>query len=172
MLCRKALAKPYPRPKFAPLPRERVNRAGVYENLGLDNFDPVNLVHKEGFRMVKCWGVIYTCLVTRHVYLDLVMDLSVEAFLKAWVPHPVADAPEVKMEKFNQNLVLHSQNPGVQKFGHIGVLFEHRIHRPPEMGTKLFVRLWSLRNTCVWSPTLSPSKLHICHFSPSPAPQG
>jgi hypothetical protein len=69
----------------------------------------VNLVLKEGFRMAKCWGMIYTCLVTRHVYLDLVMELSAEAFLKTWVPRPIGGAPEVKMKKFNQNLVLHSQ---------------------------------------------------------------
>ncbi len=77
--CKTLHGGPYKLPKMPQLPVERVTRAKPFEFSGLDYFGPLWI--KVGSEKVKVWVCLFTCLVTRAVYLDVAMDLSAASFL-------------------------------------------------------------------------------------------
>ncbi len=81
-VCRKVQGGPYPAPPMAPLPAERITRAKPFQFTGLDYLGPVwyKLANGEKF---KSWICLFTCLVTRAVHLELVMDMTAAEFLNA-----------------------------------------------------------------------------------------
>ena len=57
---------------MAPLPIERLKPAPY---IGIDLFGPIKIRGEENKRSVgKTYGIIYTCLLTRAVHLDLSVD--------------------------------------------------------------------------------------------------
>lgn len=79
--CRLQKATPLT-PEMAALPLCRLavsTRAFTYT--GTDLFGPINV--KIGRRKEKRWGIIFTCLTTRAVYLDVVNSLSAAACMQA-----------------------------------------------------------------------------------------
>ncbi|XP_057695374.1 uncharacterized protein LOC130917729 [Corythoichthys intestinalis] len=77
--CQKWRAKPET-PKMADLPpaRLRLHHPAFYST-GMDCFGPLEV--KVGRRTEKRWGILYKCLTTRAVYIDLLTSLDVDAFL-------------------------------------------------------------------------------------------
>jgi len=70
----------------APLPTDRSTRSLPWDKVGLDFFGPY-LVTSSCHTcrdLVKCWGLIFTCFVTRAVHLELVEDMSTLTFLQAF----------------------------------------------------------------------------------------
>lgn len=67
-------------PKMADLPstRLRLHKPAFYSS-GVDCFGPYAV--KVGRRTEKRWGIIYKCLTTRAVYLDLLGHIDTDAFL-------------------------------------------------------------------------------------------
>lgn len=66
------------------LTRDRVVPAFQFENSGVDYAGPINI--KEGRhkpKHVKGYIVVFLCLATKGIHLELVVDLSTEAFLAA-----------------------------------------------------------------------------------------
>ncbi|XP_011859693.1 PREDICTED: uncharacterized protein LOC105557134 [Vollenhovia emeryi] len=63
----------------APLPRDRVRDARVFEIVGVDFAGPLYLKAE-----VKAWVCIFTCAVYRAVHLELVSSLSAERFMEAF----------------------------------------------------------------------------------------
>ncbi|KAL0803272.1 hypothetical protein ABMA28_017250 [Loxostege sticticalis] len=73
-VCKIRRAKALP-PLMGQLPDFRVKEGGrPFTHTGVDYFGP--MLVKIGRRQEKRWGVIYTCLVVRAVYVDLVADLT------------------------------------------------------------------------------------------------
>ncbi|XP_038113822.1 uncharacterized protein LOC119767919 [Culex quinquefasciatus] len=69
---------------MADLPPERVNPCFAFQRVGVDYCGPFYLVH--GLRRgspVKCFVAVFVCLVTKAVHLELVANLTTEAFLAA-----------------------------------------------------------------------------------------
>ena len=67
---------------MAPLPGERLKPAPPWSNTGLDLFGPFHLKGVVNKRSTgKGYGVIFTCLVTRAVFIDIATDYSTDAFL-------------------------------------------------------------------------------------------
>jgi hypothetical protein len=62
----------------APLPEKRVENSVPFQTTGVDLAGPFFL--KDGR---KAWMVIFTCAVFRAIHLDLVMEISTEAFMEA-----------------------------------------------------------------------------------------
>lgn len=60
----------------APLPKDRVKDANVFEVVGIDMAGPLILKGNS-----KVWIVLYTCAIYRAVHLELVSSLSTEAFI-------------------------------------------------------------------------------------------
>lgn len=79
--CKLQRARPMA-PEMAALPQVRlaVNRR-PFSFTGTDLFGPLTITI--GRRKEKRWGIIFTCLTTRAVYLDLVASLSAKACMMA-----------------------------------------------------------------------------------------
>ncbi|XP_062701379.1 uncharacterized protein LOC134285171 [Aedes albopictus] len=69
---------------MADLPSARVNPAPPFMNVGVDYCGPfqVNYPNRRA-SPVKCYVAIFVCLVVKAVHLELVMDLTTQAFLAA-----------------------------------------------------------------------------------------
>ncbi|XP_015373926.1 PREDICTED: uncharacterized protein LOC107168892 [Diuraphis noxia] len=69
---------------MAPLPSVRVTRCRAFENAGVDLCGPINI--RSGLRKVtplKHYIATFVCMVTRAIHLELVRDLSSDAFISA-----------------------------------------------------------------------------------------
>ncbi|XP_073789994.1 uncharacterized protein [Danio rerio] len=77
--CRRWKSKPLV-PKLADLPlaRLRLHKPAFYSN-GVDCFGPFQI--RIGRRSEKRWGIIYKCLTTRAVHLDLLHNMDTDSFL-------------------------------------------------------------------------------------------
>ena len=70
-------------PIMGDLPDVRVNHYRPFLNAGIDFFGPIYI--KSGTRksktFFKYYGCVFVCMSTKAVHLELVSDLSAEAFL-------------------------------------------------------------------------------------------
>lgn len=77
--CQRWRAKPQT-PRLADLPPCRLNLyKPPFHSTGVDCFGPFTV--KVGRRQEKRWGIIYKCMTTRCVHLDLLEHLDTDAFL-------------------------------------------------------------------------------------------
>lgn len=79
IICRKLATQPFQWPTYPQLPLNRVTRSRPFEHIGVDYFGPLKV--KNNNTISKVWVPLYTCLAIRAIHLDLVTDLSAEAFL-------------------------------------------------------------------------------------------
>ncbi|XP_054272891.1 uncharacterized protein LOC128993157 [Macrosteles quadrilineatus] len=81
MRCRLNCAKPVP-PQMAPLPEFRVTRTShPFFYTGVDYFGPIEVT--VGRRHEKRWGVLFICLTTRAVHLEVAHSLNTESCIMA-----------------------------------------------------------------------------------------
>ena len=67
---------------MAPLPIERLKPAPMWHFTGIDLFGPFSVKGEVNKRSAgKAYGAIFTCFLTRAVYVDLSCDYSTDAFL-------------------------------------------------------------------------------------------
>ncbi|CAD5233280.1 unnamed protein product [Bursaphelenchus xylophilus] len=74
--------KPFEKPNPDALPQERITQAVPFENVGIDAFGPYRIQTEAGLR--KRWGCIFACMVTRAVHLEVLEDMTSEAFMRAF----------------------------------------------------------------------------------------
>nr|XP_021329350.1 uncharacterized protein LOC110439121 [Danio rerio] len=67
--------------KMANLPSERMETTPPFTYCGIDCFGPFYI--KEGRRELKRYGLLFTCLCSRAVHIELLDDLSTDAFLNS-----------------------------------------------------------------------------------------
>uniref|UniRef100_A0A914Y5B7 Integrase catalytic domain-containing protein n=1 Tax=Panagrolaimus superbus TaxID=310955 RepID=A0A914Y5B7_9BILA len=78
MRCRRLKALPFALPLMKDLPNVRTH-GKPFESIGVDLCGPFKVkLHQE---VLSAWIVVYTCLVSRAVHLELVTSLSGEAFI-------------------------------------------------------------------------------------------
>ena len=81
VVCRKYRAKVMEQ-KMADLPKERVNPVDkAFSSCGCDYFGPIEV--KRGRSMVKRYGVIFTCLNSRAVHLEVAHSLDTSSCINA-----------------------------------------------------------------------------------------
>lgn len=76
--CRKQDGQAYRSPAPPPLHDYRVKEDFPFANTGIDFAGPIFVKNPKA----KVWISLYTCCVTRAVHLDLIPDMSTEAFLR------------------------------------------------------------------------------------------
>lgn len=72
--------------KMADLPADRLEPAPPFTNVGVDVFGPWQVITRKtrgGSASSKRWGVLFTCLVTRAIHIEVVDSLSSSAFINA-----------------------------------------------------------------------------------------
>ena len=79
MVCRRHEGGPYKMPLMAPLPKTRVTEADAFSRTVLDYLGPMFIKTSDGERQV--WVCLFTCLVTRAMHLELLLDMSADEFL-------------------------------------------------------------------------------------------
>jgi hypothetical protein len=78
--CRKLRHNPQSQ-KMSDIPAIRTEELGPFVHTGMDCFGPFQV--KNGRRYCKAYGVIFTCLSSRAVHLELLDDLSADSFINA-----------------------------------------------------------------------------------------
>ena len=76
--CRRTRAPPQDQ-KMADLPRDRLTPAPPFTYVGVDFFGPY--VAKQGRKESKRYGVMFTCLVSRAVHIEVANSLETDCFL-------------------------------------------------------------------------------------------
>ena len=79
-ICRK-LRGPAQVQKMANLPEERITPAAPFTYSGMDAFGPWYI--KEGRKVLKRWGLIFTCLCSRAIHLETLNSMETDAFINA-----------------------------------------------------------------------------------------
>lgn len=67
--------------KLANLPSERMETTSPFSYCAMDYFGP--FVINKGRKELKCYGLLFTCLCSRAVQIELLDDLSTDAFLNS-----------------------------------------------------------------------------------------
>ena len=70
------------RQQMADLPVERLTPLPPFYNIGVDYFGPFIIKGKVKRIRGKCFGVVFTCFLTRAVHIDLSFNYSTDAFLQ------------------------------------------------------------------------------------------
>ena len=76
--CRK-LRRPVQEQKMADLPPDRVEPTPPFSFCGMDCFGP--FVTKQGRKEYKRYGLLFTCMCSRAVHIEMLEDLSTDSFL-------------------------------------------------------------------------------------------
>ena len=85
VFCRKLRGK-FCAPKMADLPPDRLTPGPPFTFVGLDTFGPWNVVARKtrgGHAASKRWAIIFTCLTSRAIHLEVVDELSTPSFINA-----------------------------------------------------------------------------------------
>jgi len=69
-------------PDMAPHLSARVPESAPFTNTGLDYLGP--LQYKENGELKKAWVFLFTCMVTRAIHLELVTNMTTDAFLNCF----------------------------------------------------------------------------------------
>ena len=76
--CRK-LRRPVEEQKMADLPQERVEATPPFAFCGMDCFGP--FVTKQGRKDHKRYGLLFTCMCSRAVHIEMLEDMSTDSFI-------------------------------------------------------------------------------------------
>ena len=82
--CQRHQGKPYKPPPAPPLPAFRVNEARPFSHTGVDFAGPLYVRDTVNSTPRKVWMCLFTCCVTRAVHLELVPDMTTEAFIRCF----------------------------------------------------------------------------------------
>jgi hypothetical protein len=83
IICQMFFKKPAAQ-KMAPLPVDRLKVVSPFENSGVDVFGPYG-VKNGGRATLKRWVVLFTCMSTRAVHMEILRDMSTPTFINALV---------------------------------------------------------------------------------------
>ncbi|XP_063955602.1 uncharacterized protein LOC135154201 [Lytechinus pictus] len=78
--CRR-LRRPQEEQKMANLPRDRVEPSAPFTNVGMDCFGPFFV--RRGRSDIKRYGLIFTCLCSRGIHIEMLDDMTTDAFINA-----------------------------------------------------------------------------------------
>ena len=71
---------------MADLPSDRIEATTPFTNVGVDTFGPWTVNHRRtrgGLSNSKRWAILFTCLTTRAIHIEVVDEMSSSAFINA-----------------------------------------------------------------------------------------
>ncbi|KAK6016282.1 Pao retrotransposon peptidase [Ostertagia ostertagi] len=79
--CKRYNAKPFTLPPFPPHPKQRVTPPQYpFQKMGMDFFGPMQ--YKSDYNTTeKYWMLLFTCLNSRAIYVDVVLDMTTDSVL-------------------------------------------------------------------------------------------
>jgi hypothetical protein len=83
--CRKGRAKPQEQ-KMGDLPSDRLQPGPPFTSVGVDTFGPWSVAARRtrgGWSNSKRWAILFSCLTTRAVHIEVVEELSSSSFINA-----------------------------------------------------------------------------------------
>uniref|UniRef100_A0A7I4YFT2 Integrase catalytic domain-containing protein n=1 Tax=Haemonchus contortus TaxID=6289 RepID=A0A7I4YFT2_HAECO len=83
VVCRKVSGHAYRYPEMPTLPEERTTRSRPFQYVGIDYLGPLSY-RSVYFSANKIWVCLITCMATRAVHLELVVNNTVQEFLLAF----------------------------------------------------------------------------------------
>ena len=84
-VCIKAHGKCFSSPEEGALPSFRVaQHVSAFENVGLDYLGPLYVRNRESRQEHKIWVALFTCATSRAIHLEIVNNMSTDAFLSAF----------------------------------------------------------------------------------------
>ena len=63
------------------LPVDRVSQSAPFENVGADFFCPYSVKNRRS--IVKRYGVVFTCLYSRAIHIEICIDMTSDSFILA-----------------------------------------------------------------------------------------
>lgn len=78
--CKRIRGKPA-KQQMGQLPKERVEPSPPFTHVGMDCFGP--FLVKDRRTEYKQWGLVFTCMYSRAVHIELVKDMSTDTFINA-----------------------------------------------------------------------------------------
>lgn len=84
-ICRK-LRKPLGNQQMSDLPQDRCEPSPPFSFVGVDTFGPWPIVFRKtrgGIANQKRWALMFTCLVTRAIHIEIIEELTSSAFINA-----------------------------------------------------------------------------------------
>lgn len=82
-ICRRMEGRPYNAPSSPPLPDARVKESPPFTHTGIDLLGPLHVSEGKKKPSYKVWICLYTCCVTRAIHLDVVPNMTPEAFVRS-----------------------------------------------------------------------------------------
>jgi hypothetical protein len=82
-VCRRFEGRPFNAPLSPPLPESRVKESPPFTFTGIDFAGPLHVSEGKKKPSYKVWICLYTCCVTRAVHLDVVPNMTAEAFMRS-----------------------------------------------------------------------------------------
>ena len=71
---------------MADLPKDRLDPSPPFSYVGVDTFGPWSVVFRRtrgGVANQKRWAILFTCLTTRAVHIEVIEELSTSSFINA-----------------------------------------------------------------------------------------
>ncbi|XP_062600914.1 uncharacterized protein LOC134262527 [Saccostrea cucullata] len=78
VICRK-LRRPTETQRMADLPKERMEPSLPFTYCGMDCFGP--FIVKQGRKEIKRYGLLFTCMCSRAIHIEMLDDMSTDAFI-------------------------------------------------------------------------------------------
>ncbi|VDI59919.1 Hypothetical predicted protein [Mytilus galloprovincialis] len=72
---------------MADLPKDRLTPSPPFSYVGVDAFGPWPVTFRRtrgGVSQSKRWALLFACLVTRAIHLEVIEELSSSSFINAW----------------------------------------------------------------------------------------
>jgi len=166
LICRRYEGSPQSAPQPPPLPQFRIQEEPAFTCCGIDFAGPLFVKTQGLVAEKKVWICLYTCSVVRAVHLDLVPNMTADAFLRSFRRFTARRGFPRRIVSDNgktfkaADKIIHSvlTHPDVKQYsGSIGLQWCFNLEKAPWWG-RLFERMIKSMKRCL-KKTVGRSKL-------------
>jgi hypothetical protein len=156
-VCRRQEGIAYKPPDLPALPVFRITKDHPFTYTGLDFSGPLYVKQVNALAMEKVYMVIYTCAMSRAVHLDVVTDMTAEAFIRSFwrftsrrgIPQEVKSDNEKTFKAASKQLEALFEIPEVKKYlSDQRIRWKFNLEKAPWWGG-FFERLIKSVNRCL-----------------------